>query len=201
MSLAAEYEIRYRQVLSPLAVFLEEHIRNLMKSEIRIDRIQTRPKSIERFLEKSEKTEGGVQKYTQPLHQIQDQVAARIICFYLCDVERVSTVIERYFRTVEARRVLPEREAEFGYFGKHYVLLVPADVVDPTWDKSFIPEFFELQIKTLFQHAWSEADHDLGYKPGAADLTGDQKRRIAFTAAQAWGADRLFDELFRERTG
>jgi ppGpp synthetase/RelA/SpoT-type nucleotidyltranferase len=24
------------------------------------------------------------------------------------------------------------------------------------------PGFFELQIKTLFQHAWSEAERDLG---------------------------------------
>jgi putative GTP pyrophosphokinase len=58
-------------------------------------------------------------------------------------------------------------------------------------------DFFELQLKTLFQHAWSEADHDLGYKP-SAELSLDQKRRLAFTAAQAWGADLIFDELYRE---
>jgi ppGpp synthetase/RelA/SpoT-type nucleotidyltranferase len=58
-------------------------------------------------------------------------------------------------------------------------------------------QFFELQIKTLFQHAWSEAEHDLGYKPTTI-LTSAQKKRLAFTAAQAWGADQIFDELFRE---
>ena len=64
-----------------------------------------------------------------------------------------------------------------------------------------VPAFFELQIKTLFQHAWSEADHDLGYKPGANMLTSDEKRMIALTSAQAWGADRIFDQLFRSRAG
>jgi len=59
------------------------------------------------------------------------------------------------------------------------------------------PEFFELQIKTLFQHAWAEAEHDLGYKP-PKPLTSIQKRKMAFTAAQAWGADQIFDELSRE---
>ena len=54
-------------------------------------------------------------------------------------------------------------------------------------------------MKTLFQHAWSEAEHDLGYKPGTVPLTSDEKRRLAFTAAQSWGADRVFDELFQER--
>lgn len=201
MSLRSDYEARFRQVLRPLAESLEAHIRALLDAEVRIDRVQARPKSIERFLGKAAKAEDGVPKYSDPLHQIQDQVGARIICFYLYDVERVSATIERYFRLVEARRVVPERESEFGYFGKHYVLFLPADVIGESWDKRYIPEFFELQIKTLFQHAWSEADHDLGYKPGTVDLSADQRRRIAFTAAQAWGADRLFDELFRERTG
>jgi len=79
-------------------------------------------------------------------------------------------------------------------------LVIPTDLIDPALDRALIPEFFELQVKTLFQHAWSEANHDLGYKPGAVPLTADAQRRLAFTAAQAWGADHIFDELFGERT-
>lgn len=51
-----------------------------------------------------------------------------------------------------------------------------------------------------FQHAWSEANHDLAYKP-TGELTDDQQRLFAFTAAQAWGADRIFPELRAELVG
>jgi putative GTP pyrophosphokinase len=54
-------------------------------------------------------------------------------------------------------------------------------------------------VKTLFQHAWSEAEHDLGYKRGSTPFSAEGKRKIAYTSAQAWGADHIFDELFRAR--
>lgn len=199
MALADEYTERHEKVLVPLALSLEEHIRDLLSGVERVDRIGARAKSVPRFLAKAEKLDEGKPKYADPLHQIQDQIGARIICFYLDDVDLISQHVSQYFKVVEERRVLPENDSEFGYFGKHYVKFIPTDIINPKWEERLIPQFFELQIKTLFQHAWSEADHDLGYKPGLVELTSDQKRRVAFTAAQAWGADRLFNELFRER--
>lgn len=112
----------------------------------------------------------------------------------------VKIVIEnvlRYFQPIEQKRLVPESFWEFGYFGQHFVLALPRDVVPEDVDTTEVPRFFELQIKTLFQHAWSEANHDLGYK-SPVDLSGDQQRRLAFTAAQAWGADRVFEELRRD---
>jgi ppGpp synthetase/RelA/SpoT-type nucleotidyltranferase len=77
----------------------------------------------------------------------------------------------------------------------HYILLMPTELIDSDVPNPIVPEFFELQIKTVFQHAWSEANHDLGYKPGSKPLASDEKRKLAFTAAQAWGADQIFDGL------
>jgi putative GTP pyrophosphokinase len=92
-----------------------------------------------------------------------------------------------------------ENEWEFGYFGQHHILLLLKDVINPEMDKNIFPYCFDLQIKTLFQHAWSEANHDLGYKPGQLPLERDELRQLAYTSAQAWGADRVFDELFLKR--
>ena len=46
--------------------------------------------------------------------------------------------------------------------GRHYILLIPNDVIDPSMDRELMRDFFELQVQTLFQHAWSEAGQDLG---------------------------------------
>src|SRR6185312_1039660 len=81
--------------------------------------------------------------------------------------------------------------------GMHFIIALPADAIPKTIPRDAPPRFFELQVKTLFQHAWAEAEHDIGYKPGR-ELNGDQERRFAFTAAQAWGADRIFAELAAE---
>lgn len=199
MSLRQEYRSRFEQVLQPLAVALEGHFREHLGGEKRVDRVQARAKGIDRFVAKAEKLdEDGKSKYEHPLVQIQDQVAARITVFYLEDIVRISQIVERYFRQAEAKMVVPDRKWEFGYFGKHYILLVPSDVVIESWPKEKTPAVFELQIKTLFQHAWSEAEHDLGYKPGEAPLEPDDERMLAFTSAQAWGADRIFDELSKK---
>ena len=193
------YRRRYEAVLVRLANTLREHICDVMEGEPRIDRIAARAKSVDRFLDKAATAGEDGPKYSEPLGQIQDQVGARIVVFYRCDVDRVKRKVDRYFRAIEDQVLVPESETEFGYFGHHLVLVMPVDVVDEDMDQAMVPEFFELQIKTLFQHAWSEADHDLGYKPGDTALTSEQKRKIAFTGAQAWGADLIFDELFRSR--
>jgi putative GTP pyrophosphokinase len=190
---------RRERVLVPLAARIEDHLKSLFSGFPRIDRISARAKSVDRFMGKATKHENGKPKYDDPLNQIQDQVGARIVTFYLSDVERVRVEIEKYFKFIESKKIVPESEREFGYEGRHFILFVPTDLLDEALSSDESNEFFELQIKTLFQHAWSEAEHDLGYKP-SNELTSDQKRRVAFTAAQAWGADQIFDEMYQRTT-
>jgi putative GTP pyrophosphokinase len=194
------YGQRRATALEPIALALRDHITDLFKGQPRIDRITTRAKDVKSFVSKALKKERKKFKYTEPLSQIQDQIGARIVTFFLSDVERLDAIVRTYFRPIESRTHVPDSVWEFGYFGKHYILLLPPDVVDDSLDQDLVPAFFELQIKTLFQHAWSEAEHDLGYKPGLSPLKPEEVRRLAFTSAQAWGADHIFDELFRERS-
>lgn len=199
--LRAEYSQRREEILEPLAARLVEHLQGNLRGIERIDRVGARAKGVDRFVAKANKArEDGGAKYEHPFEQIQDLVGARIVVFYKQDVDVVAEMIDRYYRRIERKDLIPESEAEFGYFGKHFILAVPPDVVDDDADKDKTPKFFELQVKTLFQHAWSEASHDLAYKPGEP-LSPLNKRQVAFTAAQAWGADQMFEQLHTEING
>jgi putative GTP pyrophosphokinase len=192
-----EYRRRYDSFLQQIATKLESHLRSHLEGVSHIDRISARAKSPDRFEAKAHSDDKGKPKYSHPLTDIQDQLGARVVVFYRDDVEVVSQVVGRYFTAIEEKELVPESQWAFGYFGQHLILSLPRDVIPEGVLLEEVPRFFELQIKTLFQHAWSEANHDLGYKP-RSPLTADQERRLAFTAAQAWGADRVFAELHSE---
>ncbi|QOK95968.1 hypothetical protein HF909_05695 [Ralstonia pseudosolanacearum] len=194
--LLAEYSRRHARILLPLAAGLTSLLEQRVDGIKRIDRISARAKDPARFLVKATKENEGKRKYADPLSEIQDQVAARITVFYLSDVEVVDATIKKYFNRIETNTIVPDSPKQFGYEGKHLVLAIPEELFEDE-EHSEAPDFFELQIKTLFQHAWGEAEHDLAYKP-PAPLTELQAREIAFTAAQAWGADQMFAKLAKE---
>lgn len=187
----AKYLIRISERLECL---LKEYVAD----ESRIDRVSARAKSLESFMVKAKKRINGHLIYKTPLVEIQDQIGARIIVSFKSDVLRISNIVTKYFRSIEEKAVYPENDSEFGYFGHHFILFLPSDVFVSDEERERCPNMFELQIKTLYQHAWSEANHDLGYKQ-SAKLTLDEKRKIAFTSAQSWGADTIFDELYKSK--
>lgn len=191
----ATYRARFEAHLPLIARNLESLTREYLVTLPHIDRVSARAKDPDRFAAKANnRHDDGTRKYGHPLTEIQDQLGLRVLVFYLTTVEDVANALSRYFRPIEERELVPESHWTFGYFGHHAVMALPADVIPAEVHVEEAPRFFELQIKTLFQHAWSEANHDLAYKAQRA-LTGDEQRRFAFAAAQAWGADRAFEEL------
>lgn len=197
MTLESKYQKRHDEILVPVSRCLQEYLSEQVLTVERIDRVAVRAKGVDRFLEKSKKRKNGKLVYSDPLGEIQDQIGARIIVFYTSDVQPAVDQVEKYFAKIEQLWKEPKTNSEFGYFGRHLMLRLPPDCVPEGIDLDDAPPFFELQVRTLFQHAWSEAEHDLKYKP-KRELTKEHDRKFAFTAAQSWGADLLFDELFHE---
>lgn len=194
-NLGDRYVALYETVLTQCAQRLQTYISSILEDVDRIDSVSARAKTPERFAAKALKHDPTTKelKYSDPLNQIQDQVGARITVLYLSDVEVIKNVIDHYFHAIEQQSKQPEQDDAFGYFGNHYILRFPDDAV-PDGAEDLAPKFFELQIKTIFQHAWSECHHDIGYK-SPRELTALEKRQMAFSAAQSWGADQIFLNL------
>ncbi len=100
----------------------------------------------------------------QSLDDITDILGARIICYFNDDVDKIGHLIEQAF-TIDRenssdKRALMKADS-FGYLSLHYICSLPdgADYPDELRNKRF-----EIQIRTMLQHAWSDINHDLGYK-------------------------------------
>jgi len=92
------------------------------------------------------------------LADLTDILGLRVITFYIDDVDKVASAVERLFEidwenTVDKRKI--HEIDSFGYLSLHYICLVPG-----------FPYRFEIQMRTLLQHAWANMDHDTGYKSG-----------------------------------
>lgn len=192
MDLVSSYKERM-PILHKVTNDIEKLLVEIFEGIPRKDRVTTRVKDIDSFIEKaSRKYSDEKPKYDYPLEDIQNQIGARIVVFYKSDVEPAAERILAEFHQVEDRLKEQEEPEAFSYEARHIVCLIPPDIQalhNPPID------FFELQISTLIQHAWAEANHDLGYK-SPRDLSYNDRRKIAWAAAQAWGADLIFDEMW-----
>jgi putative GTP pyrophosphokinase len=101
------------------------------------------------------------------LSDFTDIVGIRITTYFQDDVDRISDIINREFivdqaNSIDKRKALePDR---FGYMSLHLV-------VQYSDERIKLPEYehikgikFEIQIRTILQHAWAEIEHDIGYK-------------------------------------
>lgn len=193
----AQVEAEYRAVYSELeqiAGRLEELLKKNLFGLEHVDRVTCRAKAIQSFLDKSNKTNSdGTLKYPVPSVEIQDMIGARIVVYYKTDVELVHQQVLKYFHPIEEVVKEPDDISKFGYEGFHLICFLP-NLIFSAREFPLVGNFFELQIKTLFQHAWSQAEHGLGYKPGARVIS-EQQRLMAFVAAQSWGADKALVEV------
>ena len=141
--------------------------------------------------------EGQPWKYACPLEEIEDQVAGRVLVFYRSDVHAVVTALTAKLRKAEKQQKQPARANQFDYETTHLVFMITPDLRPAGWDALEEPlQTFELQVRTLAQHAWAEPQHDF-YKVGTG-LGAENLRKLYWAAASAWGIDSIWEEIRRE---
>ena len=122
------------------------------------------------------------------LGDITDIIGLRIITFYIDDVDKVASAVERLF-TVDWENSVDKRKIHdidsFGYLSLHYICKTTG-----------CPYRFEIQMRTVLQHAWANMNHDTGYKSGV-EIPTRYRRDMSRIAGML---ELIDDEFSRIRT-
>lgn len=131
-------------------------------NKIEVHDVQCRIKEISSLEKKIEKKH---EKYSE-LSDITDVIGIRIITYFNDDVDKIAELIENEFiidiaNSIDKRVMDSDR---FGYASLHYIVEFKPERMKFTEYKDFRNIKFEIQIRSILQHAWAEIEHDLGYK-------------------------------------
>jgi putative GTP pyrophosphokinase len=120
------------------------------------------------------------------LWDLTDLVGLRVAAYFEDTLEPLARLIEGHFAVDFTHSTDKQRfteDARFGYRSLHYVCALP-EGPDPYFR-------FEIQLRTVLQHAWAEVEHDLGYQ--AANAVPERiKRRFSRIASLLEIADQEF---------
>lgn len=141
------------------------------------------------------------QKYSNPFRFVEDIIGVRILVLFPTTSRLVSDRIKNgIFSSVEDEYRQEESEKAFGYEGYQAIHSIPYSLKE--WSEfEDLPVVFELQVRTLYQHAWAESEHEINYKRSFKFLDENEEREyqrtFAWLAASCWGSDKILDDLYK----
>lgn len=158
-------------------------------------RVKDRDECINKFHHKYQaKLESAEQPY-EIQDFISDLIGIRIVCLYDDQIPLLAQVLQRHFKILDVTdkiSAVESTEGSFGYKGLHMDLALNDEMASQPKYQPFADCFFEVQIRSLIQDAWSMLDHKIKYKKS---IPVDLKRRINILAALFELADREFKEI------
>lgn len=171
-------------------------LENLLKTnDIDYLTVSGRTKTKESILEKIER-----KSYKDPANQLTDMSGIRIVAYFESDISKISDLINDAFN-VDAANSLNQDEKlsvdQIGYRSVHFVC-------DIGQTRSSLPEFedlsslrFEIQVRTVLQHAWAELAHDRNYK-FSGKLPPEIERNLFLYAGMLEIADKGFSDISKK---
>ena len=195
---AGSWAQRYADVRGHFEAFtlvlrqLLEHVMN--EAAISVAQVEDRTKTVASFADKLARKND---KYVDPLDDVTDLSALRVVVHYPADVERVGALIEHEFEVDwrnSIRRGFPNLEPDrFGYQSDHYVVRISEARCQFVEWRRFAGYRAEIQVRTVMQHAWAAVDHKVQYK--GPDLPPAMQRRLSRLSALLEVADEQFASI------
>lgn len=169
----------------------------LEKNKVEYHSITFRAKDAESLITKAKS-----KKYKNPKEDIQDFAGIRIITFVKSDVIKVCNLIKPEFIIDDENSSDKGEELgddKVGYRSVHYIAKFNEARTNLSEYSHFKDKCFEIQIRTILEHAWADISHDRTYKFNKSlPEKNDIKRRFALAAASLEMVDREFDRLSNE---
>lgn len=131
------------------------------------------------------------------LNEVTDIAGIRLTTYFADDVDRVAEVLERELsidRSASVDKRIQSDPDRFGYQSLHYIAQLSPERTQLREYQRFDALRFEIQIRSVLQHAWAEIEHDLGYK-SALGIPAEVKRRFARVASLLELADSEFTAI------
>jgi ppGpp synthetase/RelA/SpoT-type nucleotidyltranferase len=174
----------FRQYATEFPTFLEaaqqaQRIVESVIADIRpgIHLVTARPKNPESAFRKILR-----KSYNKPFDQLTDMIGVRIITYYENDVNRVVSKLTEEFeidpsRSADRREILGLRS--FGYRSVHLIARLKGFRASSSEYAALSGHWFEIQVRSILEHAWAEIEHEIVYKSGVNYPVGVQRRFAA----------------------
>lgn len=111
-------------------------------------------------------------------NHINDKLGLRIICTFNDEMQKIDEYLHKYF---DIKRVERKQESldfnKLGYISNHYDAGIKTSIRQFSKHNHLKDLVFEIQVRTLNQHAWSNTAHSLSYKQ-EADISPTLKRKV-----------------------
>jgi predicted RNase H-like nuclease/ppGpp synthetase/RelA/SpoT-type nucleotidyltranferase len=160
--------------------------------------ITGRAKSVASFAGKSVLRAGDGPRYTDPLTEMADQVGVRVVTYLQSDVVAVVDLLASQLQVLADRDKGQETASRgrWGYASRHLDVALDPDEEPEAGHGALLGQQFEVQIRTVLQHAWAEFEHDIRYKGTIPDEHApDLDRRLTLAAGLLELADREFSTI------
>ena len=189
--LKAKYDAlcpKYINLKNEVIYILEQKIQT---KNIPYDAIYGRVKTFDSFIKKIQKKE-----ILDPFSEIHDICGTRVICFFLSQKKEIEIVLEDNFEIIEKDEKEQNIPMEsFDYLSINYTACLTSKCSGARYEGLHNTKF-EIQLRTITEHAWCAVSHNLSYKHPNAIPTSLKKNLYALNAL-FYLAGRNFEELYQ----